>query len=303
MVWLHSEDPYLPSDLDTHISNTQPENNFTVVSGAPSPLDVTNLNALNDLGGSAVYLTSKDDVTTGPTWLQGNAPDADGKTAGTTASVIVYEHGDGTVDAFYMYFYSYNWGGIVRIPILDIELGNYGNHVGDWEHNMVRFVNGTPAWVWYSQHANGQAFSYEATEKSGLRPVAYSANGSHANYAIAGTHDHTIPNLNGDDEGVLTDFTDQGKLWDPLLSAGFYSYAPSPETFTAYDGAAATGFLYFNGKWGDQQYPDSDPRQKELFGNAKYSGGPTGPRDKQLSRTDVCPDNGNDCILRTELGP
>lgn len=39
------------------------------------------------------------------------------------------------------------------------------------EHNMVRFVNGVPKYVWYSQHASGQAFKYEAVkkDKSGFR--------------------------------------------------------------------------------------------------------------------------------------
>lgn len=51
---------------------------------------------------------------------------------------------------------------------------------------MVRFLNGQPQAVWFSQHAYGEAFSYSAVEKKGQRPVAYSANGSHANYATTG---------------------------------------------------------------------------------------------------------------------
>ncbi|KAF2104779.1 hypothetical protein NA57DRAFT_70985 [Rhizodiscina lignyota] len=305
MVWLHSEDPYNPSDLATHISHTQPENNFTVVDGAPSPLTVDNLNSLNNLGGTSIYLTSKDDVTTNPSWLNGQSPDSSGSTGNAiTCAVIVNDKGDGNVDAFYMYFYSYNWGG--EVVVLGLNVGNFDDHVGDWEHNMIRFANGTPTYVWYSQHANGEAFKYDILDKdttNSLRPIVYSANGSHANYAISGTHDHTIPNLNLPDNGILDDYTDQGRLWDPIASAWFYSYTPSPETYTAYDGSSPTGWLYFNGQWGDQQYPDSDPRQTELFGQAKYSSGPTGPRDKDLDRTNVCPDNGNDCILRDVLGP
>lgn len=34
---------------------------------------------------------------------------------------------------------------------------------------MIRFSNGTPRYVWYSQHANGEAFKYSVLRKSGLR--------------------------------------------------------------------------------------------------------------------------------------
>lgn len=182
-----------------------------------------------------------------------------------------------------------------------------GNHVGDWEHTMVRFSNGSPTAVWFSQHANGQAFRYTAVEKdsaSGQRPVAYSAKGSHANYAIPGTHDHTIPNLNLPG-GVLEDYTNRGTRWDPLLSAWFYRvrFSSANPQFEAYDGKAPTAWLGFKGRWGDEQYPDSDKRQFKLFGQAKFTGGPTGPADKQLNREKVCPENGNLCILRSILVP
>lgn len=51
---------------------------------------------------------------------------------------------------------------------------------------MIRFVNGVPDAIWYSQHSDGEAFSYTATEKNGQRPIAYSGNGTHAVYAISG---------------------------------------------------------------------------------------------------------------------
>jgi len=57
------------------------------------------------------------------------------------------------------------------------------------EHTMVRFQNGTPTAVWYSQHDYGQAYTYEAVQKVGKRPIAFSAKGSHANYPRAGKHD------------------------------------------------------------------------------------------------------------------
>lgn len=106
----------------------------------------------------------------------------------------------GFVDVFYMYFYAFNYGTFLSLtndsdPSI-IDPFPIGNHVGDWEHNMIRFVNGTPQAVWYSQHDNGEAFTYDCLEKEGLRPITYSANGSHANYAINGTHSHGIPDIN-----------------------------------------------------------------------------------------------------------
>ena len=34
---------------------------------------------------------------------------------------------------------------------------------------MIRFKNGVPDLVWFSQHANGEAFKYSILEKQGLR--------------------------------------------------------------------------------------------------------------------------------------
>jgi len=60
----------------------------------------------------------------------------------------------------------------------------FGNHVGDWEHTMVRFINGVPDTVYYSAHSGGAAYKYSAVEKIGDRPVSYTGIGTHANYAV-----------------------------------------------------------------------------------------------------------------------
>lgn len=102
----------------------------------------------------------------------------------------------------------------------------------------------------------------------------------------------------------MQDVTDKGPLLDPTLSAYYYAYDADSDTFTAYDDGVPVDWLYFNGRWGDEQYPESDPRQELVLGIeelAKYSDGPTGPRDKQMNRTEVCPDNGNLCIVRDIL--
>lgn len=135
--------------------------------------------------------------------------------------------------------------------------------------------------------------------------MVYVANGTHATYATSGTHDHTIPDVNLP-QGPVEDYTDSGSFWDPAMSAYWYSYDASSQQFTAYDDSTPVNWLYYTGHFGDKQYPTSDPRQENILGiNGlyKYTDGPTGPEDKQLNRTDVCPDNGILCIVRPVLGP
>lgn len=161
VAYLYSVDAYRPSDIGAQLVNSQPEVNFTVVSDAPSPLTLDNLNELNNYGdnGESVYLTSNDDVETNPAWLLGVTPDSNGKTDGAVScAVVVNDHGGGLVDVFYLYFYAFDFGGIY--------FGfNIGNHVADWEHTMVRFQDEVPQAIWYSQHSNGQAFKYDVVEK------------------------------------------------------------------------------------------------------------------------------------------
>lgn len=212
-----------------------------------------------------------------------------------------------------MYFYAFNQGDTVNGQVL-------GDHVGDWEHTMVRFTNGTPTAVWFSQHdvgltpifqmptflkrthvQSGQAFLYSALSKNGTRPIVYSAIGSHANYAVPGTHSRTIATV------IVNDTTSAGPLWDPTLSAYYYTYTPSSPvngTFTAADPSTPVAWLSFFGRWGDERYPDSDPRQVNFLNlnvSWKYESGPTGPLDKNLNRTAVCPDSGKGCTTLSAL--
>jgi hypothetical protein len=138
-------------------------------------------------------------------------------------------------------------------------------------------------------------------DREGIRPVAYVAKGSHANYAIPGTHAHDIPNLNLP-FGALEDVTDKGSMWDPVASSWVYESESGNGTFEAF-GGAPVGWLDFRGRWGDEEYPAGDRRQVEVFGQKKFVGGPTGLVDKQLDRKEVCPDNGVWCIVRSVLVP
>jgi hypothetical protein len=288
----------MPSDIAGQLSHTIPEINGVAGSSAPSPLTLANLNSLNGEGngGVNVYLTSKEGIQALPSWLHGITPGPSHQTdGGTTCAIITVDKGNGMLDAFYFYFYAYNQGDwVFNLPSLE-----FGDHVGDWEHNMIRFQNGEPQAVWYSQHADGEAFTYAAVQKQGIRPLTFVANGTHADYATSGAHDHTIPDVNLPG-GPLEDHCDEGTLWDPTLAAYGYSYANTSNTFTAYSGSASPNWLYFEGHWGDAQLPDSTPGQVDIFGQQKYVAGPTGPIDKVLYRTAVCPD-ANNCIVRPIL--
>lgn len=130
-MYLDQKDAYFPGDLQAQITNTHPTINDTAVkSGVPSPLTLDNLDQLNNLpngaDGTQVYLASNANFAKAPTYLNGTKPDASGKTEGAkSCAVIVHDKGNGTVDAFYMYFYAYNQGDTV----LGQELGD---HIGDW---------------------------------------------------------------------------------------------------------------------------------------------------------------------------
>lgn len=162
---------------------------------------------------------------------------------------------------------------------------------------MIRFQHGTPQQVWLSQHANGEAYTFAALEKhsSGHRPLLYVAKGSHAIYARVGDIDHTIPNFNTTLPFLLVDQCKRGPEHDPLLTSYAYSYSlasqdAAPGQFATLEpGSPPPGWLLYNGRWGDQEYPAGDARQKRLAGFSKYGGGPTGPADKQLRRKRVWP--------------
>lgn len=229
-------------------------------------------------------------------YSRGHKPDKEGYTR-APAVLIVVDKGSGIVDAFWMFFYSYNLGQTV----LGIR---FGNHVGDWEHCMIRFEYGVPRGMFLSEHEGGQAYAWDAMEKrgpNGTRPVIFSAVGSHANYALPGDHPYVLP------FGLLKDVTDRGPLWDPALNNYAYHYdylldreqaskvrndtldeEPASLTPAAKNPDAPTSWFHFRGRWGDEVYSLADPRQWRFFGQYHYVTGPDGPWFKQLSRRNMC---------------
>jgi len=170
----------------------------------------------------------------------------------------------------------------------------------------VRFENGVPRAMFLSEHTGGQAYAWSALEKYrprdvhggrlAERPVVYSAVGSHAMYALPGSHPYVLPFR------MLKDVTDKGPMWDPARNhhAYFYDYVldreqdrrggdePTSLTPAASNPDVATSWFHFDGRWGDKLYDLGDERQWRLFGQYHYVTGPQGPRFKNLDREKVC---------------
>ncbi|EMC95861.1 hypothetical protein BAUCODRAFT_109511 [Baudoinia panamericana UAMH 10762] len=215
------------------------------------------------------------------------------------AVLVVIDKGFGVVDAFWFFFYSFNLGQ----EVFGIR---FGNHVGDWEHTMIRFRNGTPEAVYFSEHDFGDAYTWDAVEKYLLdpngtgfpRPVIFSATGSHAMYARPGLHPYILP------FGLLHDQTDRGPLWDPKLNFKSFTYDDKAQILRAskLNPQAPTGWFDYAGHWGDKYYPLGDPRQYRLAGQYHYVNGPTGPKFKALGRETVCERAGRECVVKDYIG-
>lgn len=130
-VFLDKSDRFFPSDLQYHLHHTYATLNFSAVNSAPAPLTLNNLHLLNDLAGETnarkIALASKTNLAKTPAYLHGKKPSS--KTLKTDKArscvVIVNDRGQGEVDAFFMYFYTFNQGPTV----VGHELGD---HLGDW---------------------------------------------------------------------------------------------------------------------------------------------------------------------------
>jgi len=208
------------------------------------------------------------------------------------AVLVTVNKGHGIVDAFWFFFYSFNLGNVV----LNVR---FGNHVGDWEHTAIRFQHGKPKAVFFSEHNFGSAYSYDAVEKLGKRPVIYSAYGTHAMYATPGPHPYILP------WGILHDLTDRGPLWDPALNSHAYTYDFKANTLRSSNITpnAPTEWFHFAGHWGDKFYPLRDRRQYRFAGQYHYVNGPLGPKFKDLGRKKICagPDSAP-CVIKNWLG-
>lgn len=129
--------------------------------------------------------------------------------------------------------------------------------------------------------------------------MIYSAEGTHAVYATAGTHAYVLP------WGLLHDETNRGPIWDPALNVHAYTYDFASDALRASNITphAPTEWFYYAGHWGDKRYPSSDPRQYRFAGQYHYVNGPLGPRFKNLGRKRVCqtPVDDKPCVIRESV--
>lgn len=229
-VWLNTGEKYMPSSTELFLANVHEES----------------------ISGTSYLVTNQPlgcDSCTDPIFLDGTSP------AATTVPVyaeIVNRTQSGqptnVTDVIYWMFYPYNNGKRVCIGLYSDLFGciggysTFGNHVGDWEHVTIRFVDGAPTQVALSQHSGGAVFAYgdpRLALRDG-RPVVYAAKGSHGLYPDAARHIYaTIPN--GD---FLADDTDAGTQWQ--TSAQVVTFDPQDAPF-----GAPLSWLSYTGRWGN----------------------------------------------------
>lgn len=324
LIHLFSDEEYWPGDPAEHLVHTTPYVDDKPLTACASPYNLTNLDELNKWGegGKKVFLKSNDNAEDRPDWLHGakNIPRRDdgsipqmlwkgnathpqrpqrrgwwsrnndrhqrplrqkrhtpGAKSQAPVVLLVVPKEDGIVDAFWFFFYSYNRGNSVA----NIR---FGDHIGDWEHTLVRFKDGAPHQIFFSEHFFGEAYTWPAIEKLAGRPVGYSGVGTHAMYGTPGRHNYILP------LGLLADETDRGPLWDPRENVHAYTYDHRADVLRAAtrNPFSPTEWFYFMGHWGDARYPMSDSRQYRFVTEYHYVAGPLGPRYKNLRRGHVC---------------
>lgn len=285
---LWSDESWFPSDVAEHLTHVVPQVNFTNISESVTFLNIGGLSR-------DVFLSSKDRVEDEPAWMLSteNEPSARGMSP-APATIVCVEKEDGILDAFYFMFYSFNKGNtVLGLPM--------GNHIGDWEYIMVRFIDSQPSFIYLSAHRGGFAYNYSALALTRERATTFIAGGTHANYATPGSH--FIGPL-----GILVDRTDAGPLWDVTLNFRGYWYHNATRTFSLAEGRGlggreqrdeGTGWLKFRGRWGDQEYHVPQHGQYCIGENCRYSDGPTGPVRKNLGRKTICEYERNCTVLST----
>ena len=113
LVHLYSEEKYLPYDIAEYVKHFHVEyDNGTTITGTESQMSLAKLALLSEMSQTNdIYMTSNTDFDNDPEWITGvkNKPSLiSGETKNAPATVIVVDKGNGWVDAYWFYFYSFN---------------------------------------------------------------------------------------------------------------------------------------------------------------------------------------------------
>ncbi|KAI1743064.1 hypothetical protein F4680DRAFT_410919 [Xylaria scruposa] len=287
VLYFHPDEEFFPSNMADFLLHVEPYLDLKPLNEERNRrLTLDNVNKLNDFGdkGRNVFLTSRDDPSTYPSWLRGNKPSTTGRSDAVVPVIFVQrtikDQGQDieVVDMFSFYFYHFNAG--PRLPKSPSLF--FGDHIGDLEHSIVRFQDGKPKTVFLSRHASASIHKYESMQKLEGRPVIFPGKGTHALYGIEGNHEYIMADK---ENTAILDYASKGTLWDPSKNLWVYELSPEQTTLTAVQPSDATTSWYeFMGVWGDKTYKEDDPRQDIVCGVPKWVNGPAGIPYKILAR-------------------
>ncbi|RYC58501.1 hypothetical protein CHU98_g7709 [Xylaria longipes] len=294
VLYFHPDEEFFPSNMADFLLHVEPYLGLEPLKQAHDRrLTLDNINQLNNFGdrGRNVFLTSRDDPSTYPSWLQGNRPSTAGRSDAVVPVIFVEraikdDQGQDieVVDMFSFYFYHFNAG--PRLPKNPSHF--FGDHIGDLEHSIVRFQDGKPETVFLSRHASASIHAYESTQKLESRGTSHPRPRSDLMLPLTPLRNHEYIMADEDNTAIL-DYTSKGTLWDPSKNLWIYelSHELSPEqmTLTAVEPSdAATSWYKFAGCWGDKTYKEDDHRQDLVCGVPKWVNGPAGIPYKILAR-------------------
>ncbi|RWR77691.1 Vacuolar protein sorting-associated protein 62 [Cinnamomum micranthum f. kanehirae] len=183
-VYFHPDEPYLPSSVSWFFTNGA----LLYKQSDANPISIDPIGSNLPQGGS-------DD---GAFWLDlpVDGANRDRVKRGDLQSSGPYLHvkpmlGATFTDIVIWVFYPFNGPARAKIEFVTLDLGQIGEHVGDWEHVTLRIsnFNGELCKVYFSEHSSGTWVDASQLEyQGGNKPVTYASLHGHAFYSEAGLH-------------------------------------------------------------------------------------------------------------------
>ncbi|KAJ3331192.1 Vacuolar protein sorting-associated protein 62 [Blyttiomyces sp. JEL0837] len=266
-IVFHPDEKYFSTSVDYMFQHWTLKINGQTVANQPTPLSYSNLGYLRSIGtdDSNAYLTVAGNVIADDTlppetqFLQGPNP----ATANAPIYAFIVPKPNNVVDIYYWAFSPYNLG-------KSSPLGRVDDHVADWEHFMVRTVNGQAVSVSYYTHSTGTGVGTVSVNDPsvkwvGTHPVSYSALGSHGMWPQPGSNVYkTVLGLY-----KLTDDTGDGVQWNTWNNV----YPINYQYGGGYTGDLS--WLNYNGHYGNPG--DYSCWFAKAVGSCELADGPPGP--------------------------